>query len=300
MAPLMSRHLPDQRPLLRIGQLASRTGVPATTLRAWQRRYGVPAPARTDSGYRLYSEADVELVQRLQRLIDEGLAISDASRIVRSEPTPAAPGTSDGELDPATLRSALLTFDGVGAHDELDRLLASHPTSSVLRQVLLPVLADIGDRYAAGTATVAHEHFASNIIRGRLWGLARSWDRGSGARCVLAAAPGDQHELGLLMFGLSLRELGWRITYLGAATPVDDALAAVRATRATSLVISFTRRLRLAPADVDALATFGRRSDCGLAIGGRGASRRLADALHAVLLDVDPVTASRDACFASA
>ena len=73
-----------------------------------------------------------------------------------------------------------------------------------------------------GDATVAQEHFASNLIRGRLLGIGRGWDSGEGPRAVLACAPGEQHDLGLIAFGLTLNRRGWRITYLGPDTPVDS------------------------------------------------------------------------------
>ena len=85
----------------------------------------------------------------------------------------------------------------------------------------MPYLRDLGDRWERGEITVAQEHFASNVVRGRLLGIARGWGRGVGPRALLACAPGEQHELGLIAFGLALRAHGWRIEYLGADTPLD-------------------------------------------------------------------------------
>ena len=88
-----------------------------------------------------------------------------------------------------------------------------------MTELVLPYLAELGRRWEGGQASVAHEHFASNLLRGRLLGLARGWDRGAGPRAVLAAAPGELHDLPLIIFGLALWERGWRITYLGGDTP---------------------------------------------------------------------------------
>ena len=91
----------------------------------------------------------------------------------------------------------------------------------MLRDVVLPYLRDLGERWERGEATVAQEHFASNVLRGRLLGLARGWGRGSGPRAVLACAPGELHDLPLIVFGLVLSARGWVITYLGPDTPIS-------------------------------------------------------------------------------
>ncbi len=92
---------------------------------------------------------------------------------------------------------------------------------SFLSEIVMPYLHDLGVRWESGEVTVAQEHFASNVLRGRLLGLARGWGRGIGPRALLACAPGEQHELGLITFGLALRAHGWRIEYLGADTPLE-------------------------------------------------------------------------------
>jgi MerR family transcriptional regulator, light-induced transcriptional regulator len=84
----------------------------------------------------------------------------------------------------------------------------------------------VGERWQDGRLSVAQEHFATNLIRGRLLGLARGWGAGSGHRAVLACVPGELHDIGLIVFGLCLRERGWRITYLGADTPPLSVAAA--------------------------------------------------------------------------
>jgi methanogenic corrinoid protein MtbC1 len=103
-----------------------------------------------------------------------------------------------------------------------DRTFAAVGIDATLRDVVIPYLHDLGERWAAAQATVRQEHFASNVIQGRLRALARGWDQGIGPRAVLACPPGERHEIGLICFGLSLRTRGWRITYLGADTPVKS------------------------------------------------------------------------------
>ena len=152
-----------------------------------------------------------------------------------------------------TLRAAIDDFDGGRAHELLDRLIASYTIETVLRDVVLPYLRELGDRWARGETTPAHEHFASSLLEGRLLGLGRGWDRGSGPRALLACPSGERHTLGLIAFGLALRRQGWRITYLGAETPPDHLVVAAETVDPAVLVLAgvapeplveATRRLR--------------------------------------------------------
>ena len=204
---------------LRIGQLAGRVGVSATLLRAWERRYGLLEPVRTHHGYRLYSAEDEARVRSMLALITDGVAPQQAARMVISGTAPAAvarAGDASPADDLALLGAALERFDDVAANAVFDELLARYTVRTVLSAVVVPYLAGLGDRWARGEATIAQEHFASNLLRGRLLGLARGWDAGVGPRALLACPSGELHDLGLICFGIALRGHGWRITYLGA------------------------------------------------------------------------------------
>ena len=119
------------------------------------------------------------------------------------------------------LAGALDRFDEPRAQEILDRLLAVATVDTLLSDVVLPYLHELGDRWERGEASIAQEHFASSVLRGRLLGLARGWGLGFGPVAVLACLPGEQHDLGLIAFGLALRARGWRIVYLGSDTPID-------------------------------------------------------------------------------
>jgi DNA-binding transcriptional MerR regulator len=230
-------------PQLRIGELARRTGVATDLLRAWERRYGLLSPTRTEGGYRLYSVADVQRVRRMSELLAGGLSAAQAAREALGGQTPTgdvAPATSSFEL-----REALVRLDDASAHAALDRLLADYSAPAVLNDVVLPLLHELGVGWERGEISVAQEHFASNLLRGRLLGLARGWDRGSGPRAVLACPPGERHDLGLVIFGLALRDHGWRITFLGADTPVDTLVDTVRRFGPEALVLSVADAARL-------------------------------------------------------
>ena len=174
----------------------------------------------------------------------------------RCSPTPAgdvpappatASGDSGGGIEDARSRLAqtLARFDDAGAHAVLDRLLADWGAATVISEVIVPYLVDLGERWADGTATIAEEHFATSLIRGRLLGLARGWDGGSGPRALLACPSGELHDLGLICFGIALRGHGWRITYLGADTPQTTLIEAAAQLAPNLIVLAATKSSRL-------------------------------------------------------
>jgi methanogenic corrinoid protein MtbC1 len=218
----------------------------------------------------------------MQELISSGIAAAEAARLAL-EDAPAAAAADDlvGEL-----RLALDAFDDARAHRAFDRLLARLSVESVLGEAVLPFLHELGERWERGEASVAQEHFASQFLRGRLLGLARGWDRGVGPRAILACVPGEQHDLPLIVFGIALREHGWRITFLGADTPVETLAKAAAALAPAAVVVSVTQPERL-EASARELAAAAR--GLPLWVGGGGASPELAKRAGAQLLEDGPL-----------
>ena len=185
---------------LRIGELARRTGASPELLRAWERRYGLLRPTRSQGGFRLYTAADEERIHRMKEYLARGVAAAEAARLaVGAEPPepdaePTTPAVLAAEttaaapppLQTATreLTGALDRFDEEQAHAVLDRLLAAYRIETILRDLLVPYLHDLGERWARGEVSIAQEHFASNLLRGRLLGLARGWGQGHGPTAV--------------------------------------------------------------------------------------------------------------------
>ena len=188
---------PDGLPLLRIGELSRRLGVSDHLLRAWESRYGLLQPVRSAGGFRLYSEADMLRVRRMQAHLARGLSAAEAAQAVLGEDSTAGDGRAaradrfPGEASElaGAFGQALDAFDEPAAQAVLDRLVSDLSLATVLRDVVIPYLTELGERWERGTATVAQEHFATNIIRGRLAGLARGWGNGHGPRAVLACPP---------------------------------------------------------------------------------------------------------------
>jgi MerR family transcriptional regulator, light-induced transcriptional regulator len=274
---------------VRIGELSRRVGVAPETLRAWEQRYAVLQPARTPAGYRVYGRADQRRAQRMRELIDSGWAAGEAAQAVLTapvEPAPPQPAV-DGVAD--ELLGRLLAFDTEAGQVAFDRLFGGRSLDAALRDVVLPVLHELGDRWARGEITVAQEHFATELITGRLRGLAREWDRGLGPRVVMACPAGERHDIGLLCCGLALDRRGWRVTYLGPDTPADALESAVVALDASLVVIGAAQP---GPLRAAAAALSGLAERVEVAVGGAGASAELAAAAGATRLAGDPVAAA--------
>lgn len=218
----------SERAVLRIGEVSRRTGVAVPTLRAWERRYGLLSPERTDGGHRLYSERDIARVRGMQRLLDEGWSASAAAREVLREPAsvtrlrPVA-GGGQASVDLVTrLEAAIEAFDGATADQVIDDVFARFDVPRALDEVVLPVLRRVGDGWQDDPRVIAREHFATNTLRPRLQRLIRTPSRAGGSRSCLAVAPeGEDHDLGLLAATVVAADAGWRVHYLGARMPTS-------------------------------------------------------------------------------
>ncbi|TDO56070.1 B12 binding protein [Kribbella sp. VKM Ac-2571] len=278
---------------LRIGALSKRAGVSEHVLRAWESRYGLLSPMRSSGGFRLYSDADVRRVQRMCAYLAEGLSAAEAARAVLAEP--AAPpdpvvvrmAEANGA---ASLRAALDLLDERAAHVVLDQLFGALTIEAVIRDVLIPYLHELGERWNRGEVTVGQEHFASNVIRSRLASLSPGWGGGRGPRVLLACPPGELHDIALLSFGLVLRRSGWRVVFLGADSPTGDIQRMVDALGPDLVMLAASDASRFDAIRPELVRLAQGRS---VALAGRGASAELAAAVGAQYVDDDPVTAAQ-------
>jgi methanogenic corrinoid protein MtbC1 len=231
----------------------------------------------------------------MQAYLGQGLSAAEAARAALDDspdahlPEPA--GLAAGSEPFAELRRALDAFDEPAAQAELDRLMAGLSLPAVLRDVILPYLSDLGQRWQAGTASIATEHFASNLIRGRLAGLARGWGSGHGPWALLACPPGELHDIPLMIFGIALNRTGWRIGYLGPDTPVEELARAAATSHPDMVVLAATIPATLEPLQRE-LTSLGRRFP--LALAGAGATPEFATAVRARLMTGNPVTEAEE------
>lgn len=225
--------------LLNIAALSRRTRVSPDTLRKWEQRYGVLRPERTAGGQRRYTEQDVARVEWLCARLAEGWRIGEAARVLQE--SAAAP-----HRDAAALRDALVDAAqngrAVNVPGLLDQVFSVLPLEEALAAVVAPALRAIGDAWQRGDVSVAQEHAVSACVRARLDQLIADARGGVRGTAVLACAPGEQHELGLLMLAVLLRADGWKVAYLGPDTPVGDALSFAAALDAQVVGFSTARR----------------------------------------------------------
>lgn len=271
---------------LRIGEFARRVGVSPELLRAWERRYGLLQPIRSDGGFRLYTTEDSERVAHMRRALDEGLSAAEAARRALTTASPA-----EGRLEDARDRiaTAIHAYDEPSIHTVLDAAFAQFSLETVLEELVLPVLGEIGDAWESGELEVAQEHFAINVLRERLLGLSRHWGRGGGPLAILACAPGERHDIGLIAFGLVLRSHGWRILFLGADTPLETVARAAEATEPKLVVISGTTEATLGAAR-QGIKQLARTVP--LILSGAGASEELSRTMGVERLNGDLIAAA--------
>jgi DNA-binding transcriptional MerR regulator len=272
--------------LLRIGELSKRSGVSPELLRAWERRYGLLTPTRSAGGLRLYSLDDLERVRAMRRHIADGVAAAEAAGLARAGGEEQPPAALDPAAARAQLAEAVDRFDEPHAQAILDRLLALTTLDTLLSDVVLPYLHDVGDGWERGDVSIAHEHFASALLRGRLLGIARGWGRGGGPLAVLACLPGEHHDLGLIACGLALRARGWRVAYLGTDTPLETVAEMSRRLEPGFVVLSAVSGERVRPLAPQLRALAAERR---LALGGAAARDAGASVPGVVSLSGDPV-----------
>ena len=231
---------PSAEPLP-IRALASLTGVNPVTLRAWERRYGLLRPERTASGRRVYGHEHVELVRRVLALTSRGIPIGQVRAALEAAPAEPAPASrADAWHARLELMAGAITRLDEGELDHLyDEVLAVHPVEQVTRRLLVPLLVRLGERWRDLPGAIAEEHFFATYMRSKLGArLLHRTRYAEGPRLLAACAPGEQHEIGLLLFALEAREAGMRPVILGADTPFDEVAAAQARARCDAIVIS--------------------------------------------------------------
>ena len=267
---------------LNIAALARRTGVAPDTLRKWEQRYGILHPTRTPGGQRRYGAADVARVEWLNARLAEGYRTGEAAALLGRR-GPVAKTTDE-------LREHLLAAAGAVDCEAVERLLdqafALPELERTLATVIAPALEEVGRGWESGRFTVAQEHLVSESVRARLERLLADARGGVRGRAVLACGPGERHELGVLMLAVLLRADGWQVAYLGADTPLPDALSLAAQSGARLCCLSVARAETLAEL-TEAAARVPVPRGVAVVLGGAAASADAARELGARYLDGD-------------
>ena len=268
-----------------IKRAAALTGVPVDTLRAWERRYHVIVPRRSDAGYRLYDDEALHSINAMRTLVEQGWAPRQAAERVLAERA-AAVGDGDGEGNDALrlpgpdsmaalpvdgLLRAAARFDAEGTERLLDQALAQGSFEQVVDDWMMPALALLGDGWGVGDVSVAGEHLVSATVHRRLAAAFDAAGRAVGApRVVVGLPPGCRHELGILAFATAARRSGVDVAYLGADLPVPSWVDAVDVATASALVIGVPRVEDAEPASATAHAVLEHLPGTTVFVGGAG------------------------------
>lgn len=224
-----------------ISTVSELTGVNPVTLRAWERRYGLIQPERTESGHRMYSQADISRIRHILELLDQGMSIGRVQKALLNEFAETENQETGGPW--VDYRDAMLyavsRFDEAVLEDKYNEAMALYPVDVVTRQLLTPLLHDLGERWKNSGTGVAEEHFFSVFMRNKLG--ARFHHRNiqnDGPLLVAACLPNEQHEFGLLLFSLAAHARGYRLILLGANMPMSEIPKVVARTGADGVVLS--------------------------------------------------------------
>ena len=228
--------------------LSEKTGVAPTTLRAWERRYGLLKPQRTPKGHRLYDAGDVEVVKRIVNLLNDNYTISKAINTIRIEelqeqsvsPIESENDESDHWEDfQQRFLTAIEMFDENKLDTVYNEALSLYPIDLVSSQILRPLLTQLGVRWVDREAGIAEEHFFTSYLRNKVGArMHHTSGKTKGSRLLMACLPGEFHELGSLLFGLSAMTRGYRILFLGADLPLDQIKSVVEKTDIDSVVLT--------------------------------------------------------------
>ncbi len=270
----MEKPKPDALELTYPLRTAARlTGLSPELLRAWERRHRVVEPLRTPGGTRRYRAADLERLRLVKAVVDAGHRIGEVAHLELAELKRRSAGAAprpEGRLD--EILSALGQLDAAESQRLLSLQIFALGPARFAREVALPLLREIGDRWANGEMGIAREHLASGVLRSLLGSALQPTATSIlGPRVVFATPSGERHELGLLAAALTTLGAGGNPLYLGAELPVEDLLSAVEDSDASALALSLiTLPTAVAERTVNALRG-GLASEVRLWLGGAGA-----------------------------
>jgi methanogenic corrinoid protein MtbC1 len=208
---------------------SEQTGVPVATLRAWDRRYGIGAPLRSEAGYRLYDATAIEAISAMARLVAAGWAPRQASADILNRLAAGSLFSALNDVEPSESSDSDLTnafieaakhFDEKAVTHVLDAVFARSSFEFVVDRWLMPTLRQLGEEWVAGRMEIANEHFASQAIMRRLNAAFESAGQAKTGQPVFVGLPtGSYHEIGVLAFATVARRRGMEVVYLGADVP---------------------------------------------------------------------------------
>ncbi len=228
--------------LYTIGTVSKLTGVGAITLRAWERRYGLIEPIRKESGHRLFTRQHIDQINRITALTQQGLRISQISpEMLETEVQTETDEESDTWNEHInSMIAAIIDFDEERLEEIYNEALSLYPIGMVTRKLLTPLLIELGLRWASDQGWIAEEHFFAFYLRNKIGARYhhRARNNTNGPRLLLAGLPGENHEIGLLLFALAAHEAGYRVIPLGANMPLHELAYVAKKKNCAAILLS--------------------------------------------------------------
>lgn len=257
--------------------------IPTVTLRAWENRYSAVNPIRTEAGYRVYSDENIEDLRWLKEQVEEQhINISQAVRMLkaRKEETARVQSLSVLGLSTATdayqnmrdqIYQKLLHFQGEQANALIDFGFSMYGYEAMFYQILVPLLVKVGDEWEAGKATVAQEHYMTGLISRRFYQFFHVFPINAHLPKVLSFCPeGEFHHVGLLLFSLFLRKNGLEVIYLGANTPMDGVMQIIADQDIQMVCMAVSNSTQVASCDALVTQMTERYPNLIFVLGGKG------------------------------
>ncbi len=274
-----------------IKTVATQTGLTQFTIRAWEKRYAVVTPLRTETNRRLYSDADISRLMLLRLATEAGHSIGRIANLpteallerIGTEGTIAQPSEISEEVisQETSLRfyiasciTAIKQFQAQALESTLFAASVAFSQPVFLEKLITPLMQEIGEQWKAGTLRVAHEHLATAVVRTLLGNICQGSDIAPTMPNLVIATPrGQLHEIGALIAGTTAAAQGWQVTYLGPNLPAEEIVGCVGQNGAKAIGLSI-----IYPTDEPHLANELRKLRRGihehvaLFVGGSGAN----------------------------
>lgn len=254
-----------QEELFPIRTVSKITGVNSVTLRAWERRYGLITPKRTETGHRLFSKDDIQMIQQAKKLLNEGVSISQISRQLKS----SRQFETLMEDQPSTvwqkyiekMSDSVVEFNEEILDEVYQEALSFHGIDDVTNKLIIPLLRHLGERWAKAEGKVAEEHFFSVYLRNKL-GAQYHHRRGrnNGPLLIVACMPDKKHEFAILLFSLIAHQHNYRLIVLGAEMPLEEMAYVIQKTKADGLVLSACKNCRTSASELELIANLNKVS----------------------------------------
>jgi len=225
-----------------IGAVSTMTGVNPITLRAWERRFGLINPVRTPKGHRKYSDKDIATIKRMLVLLDQGITVSQVGQYLDANTLADSDKTRNHWLTyHDRMLKAVIYFDEQILEQTYSEAMSLYPVDIVTKELLIPLLDTLGQRWLTNQCGIGEEHFFSGFVRNKLGSRFHHRNLNNrGVKILAACLPGEYHELGLLVFTLAAHECGYQIIMLGANMPINELSEIAGRTKCVAIALSAT------------------------------------------------------------